>query len=347
MHDHLTPGTGSSLTVRHRVAAGFAGGGLLLAGPAVAIQLLGVRDDTTALISIATAHLLLVGLGLGGIAIVLGRSRFVVISTMAIAVAAAAVLGDEWISMPAGDGPDSLTVLSWNIEFGSEAVDQLSTVLLSTDADIVALQELTPDGAAAIEADPAVVRAYPHRVLRPDNTVLGLGLLSRYPMRLGTESTSPAVLSATVTLDDGRTLRVLNAHPLPGRILTFASVPVGFDRSSRDVGLDAVRRQADRLAAKGGPVVLLGDFNVAPTEPAYDRLRDGWRDAHVEAGAGPGWTWRPSTIQAFPAGLLRIDYVLVTPDVTPISSRQDCSRPGDHCVVTVALQLPGDTALQQ
>ena len=339
-------GTGTSSTTRHRVAAICAGAGLLLAGLAAVAQVVGAQDGAIALVAIATSHLLLAGLGLGLIAIVLSRSRLALISTVAIVVATAAVLGDEWISMPVGNGPASVTVMSWNIEFGSEAVEQLPAVLLSTDADIVALQELTPDGAAAIEADPAVVTAYPHRVLRPVSGVLGLGLLSRYPMRAGTASTSPAVLSATVTLDDERTLRVLNAHPLPGRILTFAFVPVGFVGSNRNVALGTVRRQADQLAAAGGPVIMLGDFNVAPTEPAYDQLLAAWRDAHVEAGIGPGWTWRPSTFQALRAGLLRIDYVFVTPGVKPISSRQDCSRPGDHCILTVGLQIPSDTAIR-
>ena len=80
-------------------------------------------------------------------------------------------------------------------------------------------------------------------------------------------------------------------------------------------------------------------MNVASTEPAYDDLVAGWRDAHTEAGTGPGWTWRPSRLEALNAGLLRIDYVLVTLDVQPTSGAQDCSRPGDHCI-TVGLRLP-------
>ena len=338
------PEAGNSSTSRRRVAAFCAVLGLLIAGLPVAVQVVGAHDRLSALVAIATAHLVLAALGLELIAIVVSRSRFAVAGAMAILVAAAAVLGDEWISTPTGDGPASLIVMSWNVEFGSEAVAQLPVVLLSTDADIVALQELTPEAAAAIEAESAVVTRYPHRVLRPDSGVRGLGLLSRHPMRAGAVSTSPPALSATVTLSDQRTLQVLNAHPLPGRILTFASLPVGFDGSNRDVALGTVRRQADQLAAAGGPVIWLGDLNVAPTEPAYDQLLPGWRDTHVEVGLGPGWTWRPSWIQALVTGLLRIDYVLVTPGMKTVSSRQDCSRPGDHCILTVGLQLPGDTA---
>lgn len=338
------PEAGTSSTARRRVSAILAVVGLLLAGLPVAVQVLGAQERVSALVAIATAHLLLAALGLELVAIVLSRSKLAVAGATAILVAMAIVLGDEWISIPARNGPASLTVMSWNVEFGSEAVDQLPDVLLSTDADIVALQELTPEAATAIEADPAVVARYPHRVLRPDSGVLGLGLLSRHPMRERAVSKSPPALSATVTLDDQRSLQVLNAHPLPGRILTFASVPVGFDGSSRDVALGSVRRQANELAAGGGPVIWLGDFNVAPTESAYDELLGGWRDAHVEAGLGPGWTWRPSTIQTLGAGFLRIDYVLVTPGMNAVSSRQDCSRSGDHCILTVGLQFPGDTA---
>ena len=85
---------------------------------------------------------------------------------------------------------------------------------------------------------------------------------------------------------------------------------------------------------------MIGDFNTAPTEPGYGRLTAGLRDIHTEIGLGPGWTWRPSSLESLGIGLLRIDLVLLGPGVTPISTAIDCGKPGDHCLVdaTVAVR---------
>jgi len=291
--------------------------------------------------AIAMPHMLLSALALVLIAVLLDRSKVALTSMLLISVGTAAWLGQEWISLPNDPDEASIEVMSWNLEWGSGAARQLPTVLVSTDADIVALQELTPAALSAIESSPAVAKAFPHQILRPDSGVLGLGILSRLPMRAGNESVNPPFLTATVALDSRRTLSLLNAHPLPGMITTATPLhlPIGFDGSKRDDALRTIRKAAEGLESAGNPVVLAGDMNVASTEAAYSELVSGWLDAHVEAGIGPGWTWRPSKLSGITPGVLRIDYVLVTPDFDPISSRQDCSPPGDHCIVTVELRL--------
>jgi endonuclease/exonuclease/phosphatase (EEP) superfamily protein YafD len=337
----VVPGIGPSKVTRRQAALGCAASGVLLAGIASAVQVVGPRGGGGALISIATPHMLLCALALSFAAVLVGRSKVALISALMIAVGTAAFLGQEWISVPSYDDEGSIEVMSWNLEFGSGAAEQLPAVLESTNADIVALQELTPEAVTAIEGSPAVTRIFPFRILKPDSRVLGLGLLSRLPMRAGADVANPPVITATLSLDDKRTLRLLNAHPLPGRITTVSPLrlPIDFDESIRDAALRTIRRVADRLASAGVPVVVAGDMNVTSTEPAYDELVAGWLDAHVEAGIGPGWTWRPSKLAGLTSGLLRIDYVLVTPDVEPVSSRQDCSRLGDHCIVTVGLRF--------
>jgi endonuclease/exonuclease/phosphatase (EEP) superfamily protein YafD len=336
----MFPSVRSGLT--RRISIALAGAAMLLCAATVFVQVARPRAGIGVLVAILTPHLLLVALTLALLAIVLVRARSTMLVGLAIAVGALAVLGDEWISLPTGDGQRSITVMTWNMEFGSGAVDQLSAKLSTTDADIVALQELTPQAASAIEANAALVSAFPYRELRPGYTVDGLGLLSRYPLRAGIEGVDPPILAATVTVDTDTRLQLLNVHPLPGRITTVSPLrlPVAFDPSVRDEAVAKVSAVADDLISAGDPVVLAGDLNVASTEPVYDDLVAGLRDAHTEAGTGPGWTWRPSRLELLGAGLLRIDYVLVTPDVHVVSSRQDCSIPGDHCILTVGLRLP-------
>ena len=52
------------------------------------------------------------------------------------------------------------------------------------------------------------------------------------------------------------------------------------------------------------PVIIMGDLNDTPQSFAYRRLRDGKRDAFVEAGKGWGASYNK------PFSLLRIDYIL-------------------------------------
>ena len=68
------------------------------------------------------------------------------------------------------------------------------------------------------------------------------------------------------------------------------------DESAREEQAQAL---AAWLADVEGPLVVVGDFNAEPAEPAYSVMREaGFRSAYAEAnGAEPALTW-PSGIQA-------------------------------------------------
>lgn len=84
-------------------------------------------------------------------------------------------------------------------------------------------------------------------------------------------------------------------------------------------------------------MLVIGDFNTSPTEPAYDDLTRGLRDVHVEVGQGTGWTWRPSRFESLPLGFLRLDMAVIGGALDPVASSVDCSLPGDHCRLTIGL----------
>ena len=76
---------------------------------------------------------------------------------------------------------DAITVLSWNLEMDSKPPAAAVAGIADLEADVVALQELTPEFAAAI-ADDATLRArYPYRLLDPRPGPDGLGVLSAPP----------------------------------------------------------------------------------------------------------------------------------------------------------------------
>lgn len=237
--------------------------------------------------------------------------------------------GSEWVSVPVGGSGEDLVVLSWNLEVGSRPVAVSVAALLASDADIIALQELTPDVAAAIEADDELTLRYPYRTLVPTTGFTGMGILSRHPISEPNIGQEPARIEAVIETPGGD-LRVLNAHPLPARI----RLPFTFDTARRDEDLATLHEEASAAIRRGERLLLVGDFNVTPDEPGYRTLADGLRDLHTDVGMGPGWTWRPGLVEGLGLGLVRIDMVLLGPGLDPVSAGVDCSLPGDHCLVT-------------
>ncbi len=240
-------------------------------------------------------------------------------------------------------------MLSWNLELGSKAAASSVAGILSSDADLVALQELTPDVATAIEADIELKTRYPYRILEPDDGVRGMGLLSRLPLT-ATHDTSaglgfegPPVLHAGMLTPDGRRVDVLDVHPFPPSITRLGGLPAGLDTRRRDADLAAIRSMIDGLADPSSALVV-GDLNTSPFEAGYGTLVGrGLVDAHEAAGTGPGFTWRPSSLEGLGAGFLRIDHVISGAALRPISTSVDCSIAGDHCrlFATLASTDPG------
>jgi endonuclease/exonuclease/phosphatase (EEP) superfamily protein YafD len=247
--------------------------------------------------------------------------------------------GPGLVSVPVAREPaPDLRVVSWNLRGNATSTTGLLDRLATTDANVVALQELSREQAAAIEADPGMDTRFPHRILKPEGR-LEMGLLSAFPIVAKATSGDPKTIEAVVDRGALGHLAVINVHPLPRGIVTAGPIPVGFDGATRDAELATVRERVDRLAADGTPVLLVGDLDLTEREPAYRDLADGLLDAQLEVGGGWGGTWRPYPMRQLSVGLLRIDYVLSTPDLVPIAFQTDCTpRGGDHCDLWAALR---------
>lgn len=291
------------------------------------------RSGPVALMAIFAPHLVLLALPVTVVAI--ARSGIALRGSLVLlAMVSALTFGDEWLSIPREQGPldDRISTASWNLERGARSGEAAAAVLGILDVDLIALQELGPEHADAITSDTELATRFPGRVLHPDPGVHGQGLLSRWPIVRSEIAADPAVLEAVVDRGDLR-VTVINAHPLAGRLDLAGPIPVAFDAASRDGRLRAVRDRIDAAVARGESVIVLGDFNVTPSEPGYRDLANGLRDAHVEVGVGPGWTWRPSSFEWAGLGVIRIDLALSSPDIEPTSIAEDCDLPGDHCLV--------------
>ena len=97
-----------------------------------------------------------------------------------------------------------VTVMTWNLEKDVNSPDDVIDGILSVRRplrpQVVALQELTPDVAAALEASAEIDDRYPYRILRPREGATGMGLVSSLPLVEGTSGAYPMFLTAGVLL---------------------------------------------------------------------------------------------------------------------------------------------------
>lgn len=270
------------------------------------------------------------------------RHRPLLVGLVVLGIVGSVRFGPEWVSItPMAGGGAALQLASWNLEAGGIPAGEVVAALLEGDADVVALQELTPAVAEAVSADPLLVARFPHQVLMADPGKLGMGLLSRHPVGRPDVIVGVQGFVVEVQPDGPRPIMVVNAHPFPGEIrLIGGLLPVSFDGSRRDAQIALVRDRIDAMIVSGEPFVVLGDYNVVSTEPGFARLAAGLLDSHAEVGNGTGWTWRPSRFDVVGLGLLRLDYAFASPGLGVVASDVECFRSEDHCLLSAVVTLP-------
>jgi len=220
---------------------------------------------------------------------------------------------------------DQLRVVTANAWFANADHAALVAWLGRSDADIIALQEITPQWVIALEQ---LAPSYPYRRVIPRDDPYGMALLSRWPI----DDAQPVVFSGdgmpslVANVDvHGRKLRVIALH-------TRWPVTPGMQ-----VARDRALQQAAALAlTQPDATILLGDLNLTPYAPAFARLvsESGLRDAFA------GEAWRPTWQAGFWPLALPIDHVLV-PRGSCVTEHEIGPYVGsDHRPLQVTLRLP-------
>jgi endonuclease/exonuclease/phosphatase (EEP) superfamily protein YafD len=240
-----------------------------------------------------------------------------------------------WHAMPAAqalvadtparrcDGP-AVTVATVNVHYTNPQHEALLRWLQTEPADVVVLQEVTSDWVEAL----AGLAGYPHRRMLPREDPYGIGVLSRQP--LGSMSLVDLAGDGLPSLVgeveiDGRPVRILGLH-------TRWPVLPGLARL-RDEALGGAAALAH---ATDLPVIVLGDLNVTPDSPAFDRLLQdgGLHDALA------GRDWQPTWMAGFWPLALRIDHVLVSSGTCVEQAELGPAVGSDHVPVLARLRLP-------
>ncbi len=240
----------------------------------------------------------------------------------------------------------TLRLMTFNIETPTEdEVATLVQIIDAADADIVALQELSPAAAAAFEAQ--LGEEYPYRSLHPVEAYAGQGVLSRFPIQedeyFRYEGLPGSLGHQRVVLTiDEQPVVLYNVHPVP---------PVTFEQYLNAAPhRTALRRLIEDMDAEEAPLLTSGDFNMTDHFHSYRELTAQYTDAYREVGeVGMGFTY-PNKEQVPLPALLRLDYIFYdSPFMGIRSAVWPNSGSSDHAPVIADLvlnDLPTNAAMR-
>jgi exodeoxyribonuclease-3 len=223
-----------------------------------------------------------------------------------------------------------MKVYSWNINSIRARLERFVEWLQSRQPDVVCLQELkcTDQQFPAREVEAAGYCA----TIYGEKTYTGVAILAREPIQdvaRGFHDGDDEDPQARVIAGSVRGVRVIGVYVPNGK---YVGAPAYEYKLQWYVRL---RRYLDIHHSAAEPLVLCGDFNVAP-EPR--ELIDTFRQHHQEAGRFSWWDYRNL---AFPRNEgLRIDHVFATRPLAERCTDADIDRearkgklPSDHAPV--------------
>jgi endonuclease/exonuclease/phosphatase (EEP) superfamily protein YafD len=245
-------------------------------------------------------------------------------------------------SSPVPSDAPRIRLLTYNMHAERSLLKPMADVIRSSGADIVAMQEFSPEAAQYI--DTALSDLYPYRALHPVSSPYhGRGILSRYPIQADKawpeEYPIPVRLQRVEILAQGQHLTIYNMHAPP----SFPIYGQGLDFGPRGQQISDLLALA---SADAGAVILMGDFNTLDLDENYAHITAQYHDAYREMGWGlgftnPDWSWENSREGlAFIPPYQRVDYVFYRgPLATAQAQVWPTSGGSDHRPVYVELGL--------
>lgn len=245
-------------------------------------------------------------------------------------------------------GDDSLRVLVFNIHAGKDAegrgnLEQVATLVRSTGADVVLLQEVDrgTKRSGGVDQLQVLMDATGHggvfgRTLDYDGGLYGIASLAEGGFRVS--QTYPLAVTPAQQRSGG-------SYEPRGALMSVASTRLGrfwtFNTHLDASGDDRYRRQevtqlVGLLRGRLTPtthVAAGGDLNSEPGTPVVQALLDaGLRDAWAECGQGDGFTYPAA------APVKRIDYLFISASLRCTDAQVIDTRISDHRPLLVTLR---------
>lgn len=226
--------------------------------------------------------------------------------------------------------PEGTTLRIATFNVLQQSTPELLEIIRAMDADVIALQELSPN---SVEVFNALSDRYAYTALHPQDGVAGLGIYSRYPI-MADEYRAIGNGQQRVLLDvAGVQVAVFNVHTVPP-----FSIRLQVERSTQVAAL------LDWSTAETGAVIVLGDFNMTPLTADYRAVTVHLADVFGAVGQGLGFTYpswgQVSGLPGILPPLVRIDYVFISQRLLPLSAAVWAqSDSADHRPVVVQVAV--------
>ena len=238
-----------------------------------------------------------------------------------------------------------LKVMTYNIHHGAGTdgvldLERIARIIENSGADLVGLQEVDRHWsarsnwvnqpawfAARLKMHYAYAANLDLPPLNPGEPrrQYGTAVLSKSPIKHFENTLLPKYstgeqrgLAVATTKVRGVDLRFANTH------LTSNNNAERLEQAQKVVGL---------LGGSTVPTLVVGDLNARPAAPEITTLTKVWRDTWAEVGAGPGYSSPADNPTA------RIDYLLHTRRVEPVSAEVISTNASDHLPVIATYTL--------
>ncbi len=240
----------------------------------------------------------------------------------------------------------ALKVMTYNTLGHHEHTEAALDVLRAELADVVFLQEVNHALAAVLHEE--FWEDYPYQILDPQESVRGMGIISRFPIRFSGQSLPLDWVGAPQVLEmewEGETVTLVNFHMWSTNVAPREIVEFNFrGRETQAAALADLARGVD------GPLIVAGDGNATSLSTAYKIMAAELSDAWQEAGWGFGHTFPGSAIDGsawprignwfVPQWLVRIDYVFHSEHWATDAHLAPFDGGSDHRGVIATLVLP-------
>lgn len=230
---------------------------------------------------------------------------------------------------PPSDGAPHFTVMSYNIELGAAGAADTLEAIGALDADVVALQEVTPQAESWLRA--AYAEQYPYQLYQSKGGAGGLAALSRFPLLDRGLRPDPKGFHPSWHLEvesPAGPIQILDVHL---RSLFGAGPdPVRAYLRSDDDHLEQIRVFADVCEADL-PTIVLGDFNEGVAGRAV-RFLEARGFSNLLPAYHPGQpTWRFRSVGNQLGETL--DHILISDHLVPLNAWVKPLGESDHLPV--------------
>lgn len=225
---------------------------------------------------------------------------------------------------PEAPNGNQLRVMSINVAKGTADANSVLDQARAHNADLVAIQELTPSFVERLTAE-GINDTFPFKIVKAGQGAEGTGLWSRIPLTDTREITEFGFACVTASIEfDGSPVDVVAAH---------ITAPVEDQDSSKWIA--DLARIGKLISTNPHPTIIVGDFNATSDhKPFRDLLRQGTQDAARQAGR--------SYLRTFPADwslppFTALDHILVPETLRATDFRTIQVARSDHLGIVSTL----------